>query len=254
MNKIVYSYSKEEEIPETLKDSYVFNKETGIYVLDGFTPKEEADAERRRADHIKADKERAEQAIKDVIGDRKASEVKALLQKLEEEKNKPQKKDDSVPVDEYIKVKEQLESLLPDFENLKSYKEQTENQMRIRRVVDELRKSATEAKMNPDIIEDLERYASDFTVDDNGNVYIDLGNYNRISPEKWVESMKSKKPSWFPAVVGGNMKGGSNGEVLENPYLGTNRTHMLNFKNKYGEAKATEFARQAGKNIHGTKL
>lgn len=259
MNKIVYSYKTETEIPETLKESYVYNEETATYILDGFAPKEEVESHKRRADHIKGDKERAEQAIKDIIGDRKPSEVKEILKRLEEEKTtkKPSetKSSDVVPIEEYIKIKEQLEKVLPDFENLKSYKEETEKERKTRLIVEQLQSEGLKAKMNADVIEDLGRYASDFTLDDNGNVFIDLGNYNRLTPEKWVDQMKEKKPSWFPQVVGGGMRGGgSGGGVLENPYLGDNKTHIMNFRTKHGDAKATEYAKLAGKNKFGIKL
>jgi DNA-nicking Smr family endonuclease len=257
MNKIVYSYKSEQDIPETLKESYVYNTDTASYVLDGFAPKEELESYARKAEHIKADKENAQKALQDLVGDKKVSEVKAMLKALEEQKNRPveKKPTDAVPIDEYLSLKEQLEKLLPDYESLKSYKDETEKERRTRLITDKLREEALKASMNADVIEDLHRYTSDFTVDDKGRVYIDLGDYNHLTPEKWIETMKEKKPSWFPQVVGGGMRGGtSGGGSLENPYLGKNRTAMFDFKHKHGEAKAKEYAKLAGKTVDGNKL
>ncbi len=151
-------------------------------------------------------------------------------------------------------LERQIQTLMAENTELKTQVDGFKGKERSRKITDAVREAATQAKMQPEAIEDAIMYAERvMDVDEEGRVSV---KESGLAPRDWLMDMQPKRPHWWGPSVGGGSRGnaGTFGDSLgkENPF-----SHEHWNMTKQGEIyradpkRAERLAAQAGTTVGG---
>jgi hypothetical protein len=268
--KLKAIYKTQDEIPEQYRDLYTErNDQWELTGVEGI--KTQADVERvqqgaaqERTDH--AETKAKLKVYTDAFGDRDVKEINADLDRIPELEAKATGEIDQEKIDTLVdaRVKRETAPLQRQIDDLTKTNGEltTENEgfkaaNTKRSIHDVLRKAGTDAKMQPQAMDDLLMYSGEFELDADGvpvtkaDSILGAG----MMADAFVTGMKEKRPHWWGPSEGGGAGGNLGGaNTGDNPFShkNWNLTKQGELINK-DRAKAEQLAKQAGTTIGGPR-
>jgi hypothetical protein len=267
MDKLKTKYKTEDEVPTEY--AALYEEKDGAWILTGIEGANDADALSRVAKQRDKEKARAETAETKLkafakLGDKDPEELLALADENAELKAKieaggetgkagaeaTQKLIDAAVLRATGPLQRKLDAAAAESTNYKTQAEQLSGQMKRSKLESELQKAGNTAKLRPEAMADLLRYADVFEVGDDGKVVTrdNVGFPPGIEPDVWLSDRKSDRAHWWPDAVGGGSKGSAGGGPTGNNPFNPKAPNMTEAGKLMGSdaSKAEQMARAAG--------
>ena len=158
-------------------------------------------------------------------------------------------------------LERQLKETSTTLETLQSENDQLKNTLVSRDRNDAIRSVATEMKVLPTAISDVEMVAGMYLErDDVTGSFIVKADAKGVTPgadiKQFLKEMQTSRPHWWPQSQGGGAGGGRGmGDSEDNPWSakGWNMTKQGAYVREHGMAKAQEAAKSAGSSVGATR-
>lgn len=158
-------------------------------------------------------------------------------------------------------LERQLNETTTNFETLQQENSQLKNTLIARDRNDAIRAVATEMKVLPTAIADVEMVAGTYLErDDLTGSFIVKSDAKGVTPgadiKQFLKEMQTSRPHWWPQSQGGGAGGGRGmGDSEDNPWSvkGWNMTKQGAYVREHGMAKAQEAAKSAGSSVGATR-
>jgi len=272
MDPLEISYDTLDAVPEAFRPLY--SEKDGKAVLTGVngmkTPQDVLNVQealrKERADHATA-----KEALKPwkSLGD-DPTELQAKLDRIAELEAAAGGKLDDAAIQKLVDARlgqktapleRQLRDTTSRLSELESENNQLKNTLVSRDRNDAIRAIATEMKVLPTAIADVELVAGLYLErDETSGEFIVKADAKGVTPGSdirgFLKEMQQQRPHWWPNSQGGGAGGGRNfGESEDNPWSskGWNMTKQGQYVREHGMAKAQEAAKAAGSSVGATR-
>ena len=157
-------------------------------------------------------------------------------------------------------LERQLREITTNFETVTQERDALRQSIERRDMTDAVRSIATEMKVIPTAIADVELVASMFLERDDSGEFIVKADAKGVTPgadvKTFMKEMQRLRPHWWPNSQGGGAGGGSGGlGGSDNPWSasGWNMTRQGQIVREHGMARAQEMAKAAGSQVGATR-
>lgn len=273
MDPLELAYDSIDAVPEAFRPLYAEKDGKAVLAnVNGLkTPQDVANVQealrKEREDHA-----RARDALKPwkSIGEDPA-EIQARLDRISELEAAAGGKLDETKLNELVETRlgqktaplnRAIQSLTEERDTAVSERDALKNQILRRDMNDAVRSVATEMKVVPSAIPDIEMVAASYLErDETTGQFIVKSDAQGVMPgsdiKGFMKDMQKLRPHWWPASAGGGAGGGGGGFASseDNPWSakGWNLTRQGQYVQEHGMAKAQEAAKLAGTKIGGTR-
>lgn len=267
--QIELNYDSADAIPEGMKGLY--DEQDGKFVLAGVTGMKTQQDVANVQEALRKEREDhnlAKAALKPWTG-MKHDEVMAKLDRIGELEAAAGGKLDETKLNEMVEgrltqktapLERQITTLTEERDNFKTENDQLKGQIERRDMNDSIRAVATEMKVLPTAIADVEIIAASFLERAEDGTFITKADAQGVTPgvdvKQFMKEMQKLRPHWWPASQGGGAGGGA-GEFGgdANPWTngGWNMTQQAKIVKEKGMEFATQLAKAAGTTVGGLK-
>ncbi len=271
MDTLELSYDTLDAVPETFRS--LFSEKDGKAILTGINGlKTSADVanvqealRKERSDHAAA-----KESLKPWLAlGKKPDEILTSLDRMSELEAAAGGKIDETKIQTMVEsrlaqktapLERQLRDTTAELNTVKAERDELKTGLQRRDMSDVIRSVATEMKVVPTAIADIELIAQSYLERDESGQFIVKNGINGVTAglgvKDFMKEMQKQRPHWWPASAGGGAGGGNGGFGGDpNPWAATswNLTAQGKVVTEKGMAVAEQMAKAAGSKVGATK-